>query len=413
MAKKVLKKILFVLVIAMVVLYGATYLFMFLGGKALIISKLEELTHRKVTMGYFMVTPPFNLEIKKLNINGIATIDSLSLSPSFISLLTGKLALSQVKLVRPEFTYEKSAPARPSQASLDAAAPAPASAPAQPIKIPPALIFEHLVIKDGKLHFIDHSAGTDGIIIHAKNINFNLSNSYAFPFSLVTRFNLKARIPWKEGAEEGKVAAEGWLDFSKRDMQADLNIRDIDGIYLYPYYSQWVDLEKARIQSAKLSFTSKIRGQDNNIVAENHLVLTDIVRKPRPAEEPQEKAEKIADAVLDAFKIMNNGKIELNFTIRTKMDRPQFGFNLVKSAVENKLALARNSRGFGPEEVVIIPAKLIGGTVKGATGFSKALLQGTLVFVKEIKKSVVDSFRKHPSPDPAACPAPAGEEKKE
>lgn len=433
MTKTALKKIFLTLVIAMVAFYGAAYLFMLFLGKSIIINRLEAATHKKVSMGQLIVLPPCSLEIKKLNINGIAKIDSLSVSPSILSLFTGKLTLHKLKLVRPELTYEHGlsavnkalAPAQVTGSPVSVSGGASAASASSPIpsKKNPLVIFEHLTIKDGKINFIDHSAGKDGIIITARNINFSLNNRISFPFSMMTTFDLSARIPWCADAQEGKVEARGWVDFFKKDMRATLRIKDIDGIYLYPYYSQWVDLEKARIESAKLAFTSEITGKDNFVVAQNHLELTDIVRKPRAAEEPQEKAARIADAVLDAFKMLNSGKIVLDFTIRTKMDKPQFGFNLVKNAFEDKMTLARNSRGFGPEEVVIIPAKLIGGTLRGATGFSKALLQGTLVFGKEIKKSMESSFKKAkpvactttpaPATPAAAAPAPAQEEKKE
>ena len=63
-------------------------------------------------------------------------------------------------------------------------------------------------------------------------------------------------------------------------MQAALKIKDIDAIYLYPYYSMWVDLEKARIEKAKLNFSADINGLNNNVNVECHLELTDMVRKP-------------------------------------------------------------------------------------------------------------------------------------
>ncbi|MDP2905046.1 MAG: DUF748 domain-containing protein, partial [Candidatus Omnitrophota bacterium] len=382
MAKRVITKIVIGVVIALILLYAGAYIFMLLAGRSMIINGLEGLTRKKVTMGNFAITPLFTLQINKLNIQGMAQIDSVSVTPGISSIIRGGLVLDSVKIIRPEVTFEKSLSVKASGSSgslnqllsgsnIAPTVNAPVSTPAQAAQKPgPQVIFTRLIIKDGKLHFIDHSAGSGGIVINAKNINFDLRNTFTFPFSVITNFKLSARIPWHEGVAEGKVEVSGWIDFTKRDMRATLDIRDIDGVYLYPYYSKFVDLEKARIQSAKLNFTSDIRGENNDVVVKNHLELSDIVRKPRPAEEYQEKAERITDAVLDAFRMLNGGKIDLDFTFRTKMDKPQFGFKLVKNAIEDKMTLARNSKGFGPEEVVIIPAKIIGGTFKGATGFS-------------------------------------------
>jgi hypothetical protein len=160
-----------------------------------------------------------------------------------------------------------------------------------------------------------------------------------------------------------------------------------------------VDLEKARIESAKLNFSSNIHGIDNKVTAECHLELTDIVRKPRPPEENQEKAEKLADTVLDAFRAMNQGKIVLDFTIRTKMDRPEFGFGSIKMAVEDKLARARNGSGVTPQNVMMLPGKLLEGATKGATEFSKSVIDGTFAIGQGIKKSVEETFKKPVKPE--------------
>jgi len=151
-------------------------------------------------------------------------------------------------------------------------------------------------------------------------------------------------------------------------------------------------LEKARIEKAKLNFTSDICGINNNLTAQCHLELTDIVRRPRAPEEPQEKAERIADAVLGIFKAMDQGKIVLDFTIRTKMDKPVFGFGDIRNAVESKINGGRKS-GISAQGFAMLPAKLVEGTVKGATDFSKALIVGTYDVGEEIFKSVRDAFK--------------------
>jgi hypothetical protein len=160
-----------------------------------------------------------------------------------------------------------------------------------------------------------------------------------------------------------------------------------------------VDLEKARIEKATLNFISTIHGLNNNVTADCHLELADIVRKPRsPEDSPErEKAEQIADAVLDLFRAMNQGKIVLDFIIRTKMDRPEFGFKSVKSAFEEKLALASKANGsFQPQDLLMLPGKLLEGAVKGATDFSKAVIEGTFAVGNQLKKSVEDTFKKEP-----------------
>jgi hypothetical protein len=178
-------------------------------------------------------------------------------------------------------------------------------------------------------------------------------------------------------------------------MQATINIQDIDGIYLGPYYSNWIDLEKARIEKANLNFTSNIQGLNNNITADCHLELTDIVRSPRPPEEPQEKAEKITNIVIDTLRALDQGKIVLDFTIKTKMDRPEFGLGNIKMAFEDRIAkvFGPSTSGIKPADILLLPLKIIEGSVKGATDISKAVIDGTFAVGNEFKKAVEDSFK--------------------
>lgn len=400
-----------IVVIAVAIFFGAAYLFLLLQGKTLVISQLAKLTHKNVTIEHFRVTPPLNINIAGLKIEDMAKVDSFSVSPSIIGLLLGQLAFNRIYLEGPEFTYEKAVPALSPEGtsvpvgisqetgSATAAAVTPQEEPPPAQQDLSGLVIKRIVIKNGVLHFIDHTAGEGGIKLTAKDINFSLTNFSMRPRPAATYFELHGKIPWGENSEkkEGNIGLEGWINILKKDMEATLKISDIDGIYLYPYYSKYVDLEKSRIESAKLNFTSNIHGIDNKVTAECHLELTDIIFRERSPEEQQEKAEKIAYAVLDIFKAMNQGKIEVNFTIRTRMDRPEFGFSSIKNAVENKLIGSRSKQNV-PTSLLMLPIKLVEGTVNGATDLTTSVITGTIKAGGEIRKAMQDAFKKPTEP---------------
>jgi len=353
-------------------------------------ASLSELTQKKVTVGSFNLAPPFKLEIKNLDIEGLAKADYISVAPSVIGFILGRTALNEVIALKPELTYERFPP-KPDQA-IGAS-----SGSAQAKKTPSVvknLIIKRVIIKNGRLNFVDRTIGSEGIKITFKDIDFTLNNAYLFPRSVITNFDLKGRIPWQDGQEEGKISFSGWLNLFKQDIKAVLKIEDIDGVYLYPYYSSWMDMGKARIEKAKLNFKSDIEGVDNNLVAKCRLELTDIVRKPRSAEESEDKAERIASAVLDIFRALNQGKIVLNFNIRTKMDRPEFGFANIKMAVEDKISKARGSGVISAQDIISFPAKLMQGIFKGATDISKGLFDGASALGKELQKTAEETFRR-------------------
>lgn len=395
-------------------------MFVNIRGKSLLSKKLEETFGRGVVIGSLYTTFPANIYIKNIEIKGLFKVDEVVAGRGLIDIFAKDFNLSYLKVVRPVVTLERN----PVKLTAEPPVPAPgadAGVEKKPVEQPKAasagkvaqpsldtiatihktflsaFSIGRLIVFDGTINFIDRSMGDKELIIKVEHIELKVGNlNFSGRGVQITSFDLKGAIPWREGIEKGKIQAEGWINLAKKDIQATFKIEDIDGVYLYPYYSSWVDLEKVRIEKANLNFNSNIHGLNNNVAAECHLELTDIVRKPRPAEEPAEKEEKIASAVIDMFRTLDQGKIVLDFTIRTKMDRPEFGFGNIKMALQDKLAQARSSAAAGPQEILTLPVRLVEGVVKGATDISKAMIDGTFAVGKEIKDSLEQSFKKEP-----------------
>jgi hypothetical protein len=110
----------------------------------------------------------------------------------------------------------------------------------------------------------------------------------------------------------------------------------------------------------------------------------------------QEKAERIAVAVLGKLSEMDQGRYVLTFPIKTKMDRPEFNFELIRTAFEQKITQGRKEGVLNAQaqEVLMLPAKLLEGTFKGATDITKSLIIGTVNVGKEVANAVLGSFKK-------------------
>lgn len=314
-------KVILLVIAAFFIFLGAAYLFLVVNGKAIITSQLQDLTGRKVDIAYLGFSPPLKIQVKGLNIEGLAKADTVYISPNVFTLLVGKISLGNIKVIRPFITYEKTKPETENQDKAAAV-----SAVAQPkvkaksrVRLP--IIFSRLRIEDGSIDFFDHTVGQNGIKIEFRKINLTLNNSYDFGRKIITKFNLKGNIPWPQGSVDGRVEAKGWININKKDMQANVKLENIDGVYLYPYYSSWVDLESMRLEKATLALTSDIRGVNNDLTAKCHLELSDMVRAAPPEGQKQSKGEKIADLVLGIFQSAGQGKVVVNFTIKTKMDK--------------------------------------------------------------------------------------------
>ena len=93
-------------------------------------------------------------------------------------------------------------------------------------------------------------------------------------------------------------------------------------------------------------------------------------------------------------------KVELDFTIKTKMDEP-FGFNFVDGiadAFETKVTRGRRSEKIEIEDVAMLPGRLLGGMAKGATDATIAVIDGALAVGKSLTEAILGVFKKSPSP---------------
>jgi hypothetical protein len=430
---RVVRKVSEALLLFFIIFLSGLHISVNIAGKPIIVRELSRGLKRDVSVAYVNTSFPFNIIIKDVESKGLFKVSKIIVSPGFFSVFKKGIHLSFLKIIGPELSLaRKTAPLIPAptpelpqptaevplataetpsppaevlppavESALKDAEPA---LPAEPrpsslsrVKVLlPRFIVKRLVVTDGTLNYTEYLPEDRQIKITLEKIelkadNFNFSGSG----SQVTYFKFSSIVPWRESEEAGRIYAEGWVNLFKKDIQANLKVEDIDGVYLYPYYAQWVDLEKARIETAKLNLTSKIQGLDDQITAACHLELSDIVRKPRAPEEGKDKAEKIADIVFDMFKAMNQGKIALDFTVKTKLSSPQFGISDIKTAVETTLTKPRGT-GFNPVSILFLPLKVLEGGVKASTEITRAMIEGSFAVGNELKDAVSGSFHKEP-----------------
>jgi hypothetical protein len=397
---KLLIKILFVCFLLLVTLSSVLHLVVNIEGRPLLTRKLKQIFHKEVSIGRVETSFPFNIIIKDLEVKDLFKIEEVFANGGVIDILRRGFILTELRLSGAVLDLEKLL--APEVAPQNLPAPTQAAAVSSVSEegnlfLPP-LTLKRFVINRGVVHFVDRNVSDKGIAITLKDVNF-IAENLIFPIrgSVITSFSLKGRVPWQEGQEEGKVKIEGWANLFKKDAQAKVEIEGIDGLYLYPYYSQWMNLEKARVERAKLNFSSDIQALNNNLIADCHLELTDIVFKPRESLQEEGKAEKIASVVLDIFRSLNQGKIAVDFKIKTKLDRPDFSFgHKIRAAVQDTISQSKRGDKLKVEEFVMFPERLIEGTVKGAAGVSQAMISGAFTLGNEFAKAIFAAFRKEP-----------------
>jgi hypothetical protein len=391
---KKIKIIIYILVLLIGVAFAGLYTFVSIKGRDLLISKLHSVFQSEVLVGRVTTSFPLQLIVKDLEVKNWFKIKKVLSGTGMIDVLRGNFILSDLKLEGIQFDLEKRKHGDQTQPTVDLGTVAGNVAQVQEsFFLPQHIILKRLTISDGTFTFTDYTKSDTPIKITVKNLNMRIDN-FQWPLiaSEVTSFQLSGKIPWENIKEEGKVDLKGWINFYKKDMNAVIKIKDIDGISIHPYYSSWVDIDKARVEKARLDFNSNLTGLNNNVTASCHLEMTQLTFKPKEEQEKEPRLERITNVVVGLLKAMNQGKIVLDFNFKTKMDSPEFGLGIIQQALKDKLYQARKSQDSPAMQIIKLPGKLIGGTISTAADLTKSVINGTVVVGKELKKAMESSF---------------------
>jgi hypothetical protein len=427
---KFLKVLGIVLLIMSLVFTAGLHMFLHKNGSRLVRSALKHTFHRPVKVGSVKSVFPFGLKIKNIEVNDLFTVRRAIVRGGMLDIFSGNLVFSELQLTEAEINVYKqaicplpiSAAAEESKNSAPAAVPAeavvanastiPAEASAGSSSISHYFFVKRLVIIDGTVNFIDPDKGAEGVKVAVTGINGQVRN-LQFPAvsSVITSFTLTGGIPWGDKTGEGKIDLNGWINLVDKDMRADLKVTDIDALTFYPYCQEWMPMDKSRIGKARVNFQSQITGLKNDVTMDSHLDLASLQFKERKEGEPEQRAEKVTAAIVNILQANNMGKISLDFKIRTKMDSPEFGFGVIRSAFETKVSEAIRQEANRPG-LVKAPARIVGGTFKAAADLTRAVISGTV----DIGSAVTSSFkrffsREQPAPNAANSSADPEETK--
>lgn len=318
MKKNLRKKITWILIV-LAALYLSVNAAFGVFGKAFIIGQIENNLKLKASLARVSIGFPLSVTISKLEVGGLFKADTVSISPSILGFLAGKIVLNELRLINPEIELVKSGEGEFNLPRLESKG------------SPPQAVLAGLKIKNGKFTFIDKKINPEGHRVVLKDINADISRAAFPPASLYTNFKLSASLAGNEGEPAGNALASGWIDFRLKDMDGKVELRDIDGTSLAPYYQNIVAGKK--LLSAKLNFTSDLKAKRNDLSAKCRLEFSNIVYA-KPTESAEDKGE-VSDILPSILNIFSNdaGNVVFNFTISTKLDKPKIDMVSLKGSI--------------------------------------------------------------------------------
>lgn len=398
----------FVAIIFLIALTGL-HIFVNTRGKELLTKKLQSVFGEGVRVGSVTTGLPFNLIIRDLGVKDWFSCRQVVAGMGLFDVLGDDFILSELKLDGLSIVFERKRRRDQDTQEADAgpggqpAAPEgeakvllnPPQAPRKPLfaRAPGrAITLRQLVFTGADISFIDYTAEGGPVTVALKDVNAVIEGiQWPLGGPQVTFFKLRGVIPSASDGESGRVRIDGWMNFLKKDMRATIEVDGMDALTLKPYFSDWVDVEKARIQKAKLKFTGTVTSLRNDVLAACHTELTQIEFKPRAEDEKKDRLERITQAVLGMLGAQNQGTIVLDFTYKTKFDSPEFGVNVIRDAIMEKMYEA--SRPSTPaQQMIQLPGRVIQGAVTTASDLTKSVIDNTVSIGQEFTDAVKATF---------------------
>ncbi len=355
-----MKKILIALasiVIIVILLHLALFVFINLKGREVIIANLEKNFGQEVKLDSLTLSFPFAIELKNFSCADISfdkADASLGIFNPFRRLAIAKLAIKGLKInivndqrglhVLPFFAKSKPQGVLEEKIAENQAALQPATnfipkngiaKDSEANKIIPMTI-KDVQIFDSLIEYEDKTNPEAKPII-VKVIDVKLNN---FSFPNPGKFYLKAKGQALVGETAGvtSIDLKGWVDYVHKNMDLDISLNNIGYGTFDPYWPPFWQSQNLGVKRAGLSFNSNLNSKENELTIKNSLAL-DSIEYIEVLEGQEENPRAMTLRTILAFLKGNGDKPVFNFVIKTKMDSPKLDFASVKDSFKETVPL--------------------------------------------------------------------------
>ncbi|MFA5096325.1 MAG: DUF748 domain-containing protein [Candidatus Omnitrophota bacterium] len=303
--------------------------------RKMVVSRIEQALKLPTTLKSVNIGLPLSIKLNNLRVGDLFQAKEISVSPSILGFLAGKIVLSGVTLVDPVIVLERSRDGRLSLPELEAGGK------------PPEIYLAGLTIRNGRFIFVDKKVDPAGLKVVLGNLQARVAKEMLPPASLKVNFKLSADILDQVGRKLGSAGSDGWLDFGPKDMDAVLTVKGLDLTYFHPYYGDFISRKK--LLSAQLNVKSTLKSRNNNLKALTDFRLTNLAYAPREQKEGELPELDLAQNALEFF-TDSKGNLDLEFEINTRLDKPSVSIEELKKVILR--AASKNLARQSPQELM-------------------------------------------------------------
>jgi hypothetical protein len=312
-------KISVALIAVFLVIFIAASVFIAFNGKNIVVAQIEKNLGVKASLESISLSLPFSVNLTKLEIGDLFKADKISVSPNLFSLFPGKIVLGNLTLVNPEINLVQEQDGRLNLPQFKQGG------------APPEVIITGLVVQNGKLIFTDKKIDPNGFKTILSDVNVRVSKVMLPLASLSANFDLSTQVLTAQSRKIGQILLKGWIDFTRKNMDANLQIKDLDPVYFTPYFGDFISEKK--LLSGKLNLSSIFKAQNNDLGINTDFRLFGLVYAPQVPPEDGEAVEiDLKKKALDFF-TDSKGNLDFKFKLKTKFDKPDITAEQLKKAM--------------------------------------------------------------------------------
>jgi len=301
--------------------------------------QIEQSLKLKCSLSKISLSLPFTITLEKLEIGNLASIKKISLSPNLVALLFGKIVIHGLNIIEPVINLEQSADGKLNLPILE-----------QKGK-PPAIYLTSLNLRDGKIIFTDKKVTPAGFQVILNKLNIKVAK-VALPItSLATNFSLSTQLFSSSGKPFGDIIFNGWLDYLAKDLDAQLEVKELDVTEFSVYYGNFISNRK--LSSARLDLTSIFKAKSNVLQIHTKFNLSNLIYLQ---EQEQQLNLDLTKNALDIF-TDSKGNLSLEFDIDTQLDNPVLNQEKLQKIILK--AAAKNLADQPPQQLIDKVANVI------------------------------------------------------
>ena len=336
--KTIIKIIIWGIVLFLIV-FSALAVYISFFGKKMLVGQLQDRLGMPVELEEVTLKLPLSVNLKKLELSDLAKVREISFTPILPALLSGRIVIDDLRLVEPVIELIKN-----SDGSLNF------SLPPQETGSGFKVIISGLEVEEGSLSYLDRSVSSAGVKTILDHLNLDISKTL-FPLNRINlKYRLSCGVSDANDKNIGSLSGQGWVNFINKSARANLLVDNLDIAYFQPYYGDLIS--KKELLSATLSLDSQAEAEDNDLEIKSTLLLSNLVYESGEAADDSDASLDISSIIgktLDLF-IDQSGRLELNFTLNTKLDSPRISVDQLRKAIV--AAALRNLTGQSPQRII-------------------------------------------------------------